>query len=142
MNFKNCLLPNEEQKIKLSEEGPLGPVFMVNLIKFKDYAVYEDGRETELTGQQAYHLYGEAVVPHLSRFKAEVVFSTEVTELMIGVIDQLWDVVNIVKFESRSFLNDFTSSAEWEHANVHRLAGIEGQLNFETVHPTFSGSKT
>jgi hypothetical protein len=34
MNFKNCLLPNEEQKIKLSEEGPLGPVFMVNLIKF------------------------------------------------------------------------------------------------------------
>ena len=34
-----------------------GPVQMVNLLKYREKAEYEDGRETDLTGAEAYSLY-------------------------------------------------------------------------------------
>ena len=36
-----------------------GPVCRVNLLKFNAQAEYEDGRSTDLTGIDAYRLYGE-----------------------------------------------------------------------------------
>ena len=38
-----------EQIAAMLEPGPDGPIYMVNLLKFKDHAEYEDGRETDLT---------------------------------------------------------------------------------------------
>jgi len=38
-----------ERRKALKSAGPEGPIFMVNLLKFKDKAEYEDGRETDLT---------------------------------------------------------------------------------------------
>ena len=51
-----------EQIAAMLEPGPDGPIYMVNLLKFKDHAEYEDGRETDLTGRAAYNLYGAAVM--------------------------------------------------------------------------------
>ena len=34
---------------------------MVNLLKFKDHAEYEDRRATDLTGRDAYRIYGGEV---------------------------------------------------------------------------------
>ena len=41
------------------------PIFMVNLLKFKEKAKYPDKRETDLTGKEAYAIYGKEVVGHL-----------------------------------------------------------------------------
>ena len=40
---------------------------MVNLLKFKEKAEYEDGRESDLTGAEAYAIYGKEVVKHLKK---------------------------------------------------------------------------
>ena len=47
----NEVLPTSRERIEeMMEPGPEGPIFMVNLLKFKEHAEYEDGRETDLTG--------------------------------------------------------------------------------------------
>ena len=54
MKVKNKVMPNEEQLKGFLEEGYDEPIFMVNLLKFKDKAEYPDKRETNLTGKEAY----------------------------------------------------------------------------------------
>ena len=60
MEVVNKVYPNEEQIKGFLEPGAEGPICMVNLIKFKEKAEYEDGRETDLTGREAYELYERA----------------------------------------------------------------------------------
>ena len=136
MIFTNKLMPNNKQKELLNQSGPDGPVFMINLVKFKDKAVYEDNRETNLSGREAYRLYGQEVIKMLPKYNAEVVFGTHITELIIGEVEELWDEIAVVKYASRKDLNNMTTSQEWYAINVHRLAGIEGQLNIESVRPS------
>ncbi len=61
MIVTNELMPSEKQAKLLGETGPTGPVFMINLVKFKEKAIYEDRRDTNLTGKEAYRLYGQDV---------------------------------------------------------------------------------
>ena len=40
---------------------------MLNLLKFKEKAEYPDKRKTDLTGREAYAIYGVEVVKHLEK---------------------------------------------------------------------------
>ena len=51
-----------------SKLEPGAPLVMVNLLKFKEKAEYPDGRETTLSGAQAYGIYGEAVGKMIEAF--------------------------------------------------------------------------
>ena len=54
MHITNEVSPSDpDQLAQLGEPGPDGPIYMVNLLKFKERAGYEDGRETDLTGAEA-----------------------------------------------------------------------------------------
>ena len=57
MKVENRVIPNEEQINGFLENPEIGPISMVNLLKYKDKAIYEDGRDTNLTGEEAYKLY-------------------------------------------------------------------------------------
>lgn len=115
------------------KDAPEGPVFMINLLTFKEKAVYEDGRETDLTGRQAYNLYGLAVMQLLPEYGAQIFFSGDTTFLPLGQVEELWDEVAIAVYPNRKALVDMSMSAEWQAAAVHRTAGLKGQLNIETV---------
>ena len=65
MEVINRVIPSEEQMEGFMEPGREGPIYMLNLLKFKDEAEYADGRETDLSGAQAYAIYGQEVVAHL-----------------------------------------------------------------------------
>ncbi len=52
MQVENSVYPSEEQFKGFSQPGPDGPIYMVNLLKFKAHAEYADGRETSLTGAE------------------------------------------------------------------------------------------
>jgi uncharacterized protein (DUF1330 family) len=136
MDVVNEVMPTSGERLaEMMEPGPDGPIFMVNLLKFKDKAEYEDGRETDLTGYEAYQLYGSAVVGLLPEFNGEFVFAGDVTFLALGQVEELWDEVAIVKYSSRGDLLAMSSSDAWQEAAVHRTAGLAGQLNIETVAP-------
>ena len=59
MIVSNAVYPSQAQFTGLLESDFMGPVCMVNLLKFNAQAEYEDGRSTDLTGIDAYRLYGE-----------------------------------------------------------------------------------
>lgn len=136
MTVVNELGPTSPERIAaIQEPGPDGPIYMVNLLKFKDVAEYEDGRATDLTGREAYNLYAIGMKDVLARYGAEIIFAGDVTFLAIGQVEELWDEIGIVRYPNRATLLEMSVSPEWIELSVHRTAGLEGQLNIETIEP-------
>jgi uncharacterized protein (DUF1330 family) len=106
---------------------------MINLLKFKEKAEYADGRETDLSGYDAYQIYAKAVSKLLPKFGGRGFFAGDVTFLALGQVEDLWDEVAIAIYPRRADLFRMSTSKEWQEMAVHRAAGLAGQLNIETV---------
>ena len=61
MNVTNAVFPGMEQIASFFGGPEDGRFVMVNLLKFKPNAEYEDGSDADLTGAEAYARYGKAV---------------------------------------------------------------------------------
>ena len=133
MEVENRVLPNQEQMQGFMEPGPDGPIYMVNLLKYKDVAEYEDGRETALTGREAYQVYAVAVADLLVEFGGGMIFGGEVSRLMLGEVEDLWDEVAIAMYPSRNAMLEMMMSPTMQEIGQHRAAGLAGQLNIETT---------
>ena len=114
------------------EEGHDEPIFMVNLLKFKEKAEYPDKRKTDLTGKEAYAIYGKEVVKHLEKVGGKPIFGSEVTRLMLGEVEELWDQVAIAMYPNRKAMLKMISDPDYIESAQHRVAGLAGQLNIET----------
>ncbi len=135
MEVVNKLVPNEEQLAGFLEPGPEGPIYMLNLLKYKEKAEYADGRETDMTGAEAYSIYAAEVVAHLAKVGAVATFSAAVERLMLGEVEDLWDTAAIAMYPSREAMLKMISDPDYQASAVHREAGLEGQLNIELVNP-------
>ena len=134
MIVENEIFPKDPERVRqMMEPGPSKPIYMVNLLKFKDKAEYKDGRETNLTGREAYMIYGRAVSELLPKFGGHAVFAADVTFLTLGQVEELWDEVAIASYPNRRAMLEMSMSKEWREIAVHRDAGLKGQLNIETV---------
>ncbi len=134
MQVTNEVFPTDPAVVQeLMKPGPDGPIFMVNLLKFKEKAEYEDGRASDLSGRDAYMIYGRAVTDILPKFGGKAIFAGDVTFLSLGKAEELWDEVAIAMYPKRADMVRMSMSAEWQEAAVHRTAGLKGQLNIETV---------
>jgi hypothetical protein len=134
MHVENEVFPKDPERIRqMLEPGPSKPIYMVNLLKFKDKAEYKDGRETSLSGRDAYMIYGRAVAELLPKFGGHAVFAADVTFLALGQVEELWDEVAIASYPNRKAMVEMSMSKEWREIAVHRDAGLKGQLNIETV---------
>ena len=133
MKVENKILPNDEQISGFIENPDLGPISMVNLLKFKIKAKYEDGRVTDLTGKEAYQLYSSEVINFVKKYGGEFLFAGSVSRLMLGEVEDMWDAVAIAKYPSRKAMMDMTMDPGYQKIHVHRDAGLEGQLNIETI---------
>ena len=133
MKVKNKVTPNEEQINGFLENPEIGPISMVNLLKFKDKAVYEDGRDTSLTGEEAYSLYAVEVINLVQKYGGEFLFAGKVNRLMLGEVEEMWDSIAIAKYPNRKAMFEMTMDPEYQKIHVHRDAGLEGQLNIETI---------
>ncbi|NJN50855.1 MAG: DUF1330 domain-containing protein [Gammaproteobacteria bacterium] len=133
MEVKNSVYPNQAQIAGFAEPGADGPIYMVNLLKFKDRAEYADGRTTDLSGEAAYAIYGEGVSKLLAEFGGAAMFSADVERLMLGEVEELWDKVAIAMYPSRAAMMQMMRSPKMAEISVHRSAGLAGQLNIETV---------
>ena len=141
MKVVNEVFPSDPEQVKkLMEPGPKGPIFMINLLKFKERAEYEDGRPTDMSGREAYLIYAKAVVEILPNFGGKGIFAADVTHLSLGQVEELWDEVAIAMYPERAAMVRMSMSEEWQSIAVHRTAGLKGQLNIETVLPAGMGT--
>ncbi|MDC3208845.1 DUF1330 domain-containing protein [SAR86 cluster bacterium] len=132
MKVENKVIPSEEQMKGFVEGDIDSPISMLNLLKFKDKAEYEDGRTTDLTGREAYQIYALAVAKLVENTGGKVLFGAEVSRLMLGEVEELWDTVAIAQYPSRRKMLEMMMSPEYAEISVHRSAGLKGQLNIET----------
>jgi hypothetical protein len=136
MDVVNEVFPSDPERMQqLLQPGPKGPIFMVNLLKFKERAEYEDGRVCDLSGREAYMIYGRAVGELLPKFGGKAIFVADVSFLSLGRVEELWDEVAIAMYPDRGSMVRMSLSEEWRAIAVHRSAGLKGQLNIETVAP-------
>ena len=132
MKVENKVNPNQEQMAGFLEGDVDSPIEMVNLLKFKDKAEYDDGKETDLSGWEAYAIYAKKVVEHLKKVGGEQVFFGRVERLMLGEVEELWDMVAIARYPSRKAMLQMISDPDYIKSAKHRSAGLKGQLNIET----------
>ena len=133
MKIENKILPNEEQLKGFTDEPEKGPIKMLNLVKLKDKAEYQDGRESDISGLEAYAIYGKEVVEHLEKVGAKLIFSGVVDRLMIGEADDMWDLVAIAEYPNRKAMLEMIMDPDYLETAKHREAAIEGQLNIEVL---------
>ena len=132
MKVENKVIPSEEQMKGFVDGDIDSPISMVNLLKYKEKAEYEDGRVTELTGEEAYQIYALEVAKLVEKTGGKILFGGEVSRLMLGEVEELWDTIAIAYYPSRKKMLEMMMSPEYAEISIHRTAGLEGQLNIET----------
>ena len=128
MNVVNAVYPTMEQIVPFMNDPTPGPIAMVNLLKFREQAVYEDGRPDRISGREAYMRYIVEMVPIVEAAGGRILFSADVRGLVIGEVEELWDAVGIAEYPSRAAFHRIATSPEVQAIGAHRQAGLAGQL--------------
>jgi arylsulfatase A-like enzyme/uncharacterized protein (DUF1330 family) len=96
--------------------------YMLNVAKIRETAVYEDGRETQLSGREADLLYDP--MPEVQRVGGGMVYAGNIAEQLAGSGPKR-DRVAIVMYPSRAKFNEMASSSAFQETSVHKSASIE-----------------
>jgi uncharacterized protein (DUF1330 family) len=132
MQVKNAVYPPGPQAMAFFGAPEDGPFVMVNLLRFKDRADYPDDPNCDLSGAQAYALYGAGVSKLIEALGGRIRFNGKVTGLLIGEVEDLWDMVALAEYPSLAAFRTMTQSPEMHAIEHHRIAGLAGQLNIRT----------
>lgn len=132
MNVTNAVFPGMEQVAAFFGGPDQGAFVMVNLLKFKPAAEYADGSDADLTGAQAYARYGAGVQACLAAVGGRQVYAGAVTGLLLGEVEELWDMVALAEYPSLAAMQAMIASPEYQAIEHHRKAGLAGQLNIRT----------
>ncbi len=101
------------------------PVWMVNLMKYRDVADYADGRDSTISGQEADDLYSP--LDSLAAVGARPVFFGEVDQQLLGDAP-VWDRIGVVKYPTRKSFIDMQSLPTFQESHQHKDAGMESTI--------------
>jgi len=99
------------------------PFLMLNMLRFREKAQY-DGQESELSGRDAYGLYGKQARAYLAKTNAEVVIMGPAHGTVIGPEDEHWDVVMFVRYPSIAAFVAMANDPEYAEIAKHREAAL------------------
>jgi hypothetical protein len=99
-----------------------GPLWMVNLMKYRDIADYSGGDVPAVSGREADDLY--APLESLAAIGPEVVFLADVDMQLLGQSPK-WDRVVVVKYPTRRSFIEMQSRPDFVKKHVHKDAGME-----------------
>jgi hypothetical protein len=110
-------------------EDPGGPMWALNLMKYRNVADYEDGRETTLSGAEADDVYA----PHeqLRAVGSRVVLVAPVLHQLVGD-DTVWDRIAIAQYATRMAMIEMNMREDFQDAHVHKEAGMESTIVMAT----------
>jgi uncharacterized protein (DUF1330 family) len=132
MKVENAVYPAAAQAQEFFGAPEDGPFVMVNLLKFKPFATYADGSDAHLTGAEAYERYGKEVSKLVVALGGRIHYAGDVTSLMLGTVEELWDMVALAEYPSLAAFKAMAMSPEMHAIEHHRSAGLAGQLNIRT----------
>jgi len=103
-----------------------GPIWMVNLMKYKATATYDgvDGVDGcgPVSGREADDRYAPVAI--LAAIGAEVVFVGDVETQLLGA-EPAWDRIGVVRYPSRRAFIEMQSRPDFQEKHVHKEAGMD-----------------
>ena len=99
-----------------------GPIHMLNLVKLRDMAVYEDGRTA--SGAEAYAAYGRESGPVFAGLGGKIIWRGRMEQMVIGPKDIDWDICFIAQYPSPDAFVSMLKDPVYRLAMVHRQAAV------------------
>ena len=106
-----------------------GPVALLNLLKFRPNAIYPDGRDAHLTGEEAYMRYGLEVAKLIAALGGKFVWFGRIDGILVGEVEEMWDRMVLIEYPSLAAFRGMTESHAYKAIEMHREAGLAGQLD-------------
>ena len=128
MKVENAVYPTADGIKALARDTSSTKIAMLNLLKFREKAVYKDGRPDDISGREAYQRYSNAMTKIVEREGGRILFAGRIAGVVIGEIEGVWDVAAIMEYPSRAAFQRIVTLPEVQEISVHREAGLEGQL--------------
>ena len=99
-----------------------GPVHMLNLLRFRDRAAYDDG--TAATGAEAYRAYARDSAPIFQRLGGRQVWIGRPELMLIGPGDERWDLAFIAEYPGVAAFVAMLRDPDYRRAVRHRQAAV------------------
>jgi hypothetical protein len=114
---------NREYGMKLATTAPAddGPIWMINLMHYREKADYADGRESDISGKEADDRY--APLGPLKAIGAEPVFFADVDTQFLNDSPK-WDRVGIVRYPTRRSFIEMQTRKDFQELHAHKEAGM------------------
>jgi len=114
------------------------PIMMLNFLRFREKAAYEDGREA--TGAEAYAAYGEESGLVFRRVGGRIMWRGRPELMLIGPQDKHWDLVFVARYPTAAAFLEMLTDPDYRIAVKHRQAGVLDSRLIRTAEADEGGS--
>lgn len=108
------------------------PVVMLNLLKFRELANYENG-EAPCSGREAYKKYSEQAIGHIKNMGGSLLWMGDAKMSVIAPTEEEWDEVLLVRYPSVEHFIQMVTNPEYQQLTQHRTAALEDSRLIATV---------
>lgn len=120
--MSNYIDPERDQFEAFKELPRDQPIMMLNLLRFRDKAAYEDNHEA--TGAEAYAAYGRESGPIFRRVGGEIIWRGEPELTVIGPADKRWDMIFVASYPTAGAFLEMVTDSDYRIAVKHRQAAV------------------
>jgi uncharacterized protein (DUF1330 family) len=113
-----------EQLRILETLPPDKPVVMLNLLRFRETARYDDPLDV-CSGREAYKRYSQTALKTIAAVGGGVIFSGRAAESLIGPPHEVWHQIFLVRYPSPAAFRAMLSMPDYLAAVKHRTAALE-----------------
>jgi uncharacterized protein (DUF1330 family) len=121
--------PSKDQfRAMVDSPRDMGPIQMINLIRYRERAVYPEGHpyaaET-VSGEEAYRRYGLEAAPAFERVGGRQIWVGRPTLVLTGPADEEWHAAFIAEYPTVQAFLDMLRAQDYQAAVVNRTAAVE-----------------
>lgn len=99
-------------------------IVMLNLLKFRDRALYRDGA-SDCAGREAYARYAAVALQKVAQVGGQPLFMGTAAAFIIAPPDEVWHEVLLVRYPSVQAFSAMLAMPDYRAATVHRTAALE-----------------
>lgn len=120
--MSNYIDPERDQFEAFKELPRDKPIMMLNLLRFRDKADYENGREA--TGAEAYAAYSKESGPIFRCVGGEIIWRGKPELMVIGPADKHWDMIFVARYPTAGAFLEMVTDPDYRIAVKHRQAAV------------------
>ena len=129
---------SDERAAALATLEKVGPVDMLNFIKFKEKADYPEGSGFEdkgWSGERAYQEYSRTIAKTGASYGASRHYTGDPMKPLRAPEGEEWDRIFVVRYPSGKAFVDFVTDPEYKKHAFHRAAAVADSRLFPLSQP-------